>query len=160
MGPVMLQDLCQDLCGMLMRFRTQPIAIVADIEKAFPQIGLQVDQRDATLFVWLKDCDHPTLNEQNIQEYKFCRVPFGVVSSPFLLGATVDFHLKIYNDEVAEKLRNNTYVDNVAGAENASQAMHICTKAKSMFTEVSVKVPGHSWDVKKDTMSLKLQNSL
>ncbi|XP_045215048.2 uncharacterized protein LOC123565244 [Mercenaria mercenaria] len=92
-GPVMLQD----LCGMLMRFRMQPIAIVADIEKAFLQVGLQVVQRDTTRFVWLKDCAYPKLNEQNIQEYRFCRVPFGVASSLFLLGATVDFHLKSYN---------------------------------------------------------------
>ncbi|XP_060555434.1 uncharacterized protein LOC132716225 [Ruditapes philippinarum] len=35
-GPVMLHD----LCGMLMRFRLHKIALVADIEKAFLQIGL------------------------------------------------------------------------------------------------------------------------
>ena len=36
-GPVMLND----LCGLLMRFRLRTVAIVADIEKAFLQIGLQ-----------------------------------------------------------------------------------------------------------------------
>ena len=35
-GPVMLHD----LCGILLRFRLQNIAVVADIEKAFLQIGL------------------------------------------------------------------------------------------------------------------------
>ena len=49
--PVMLND----LCGLLMRFRLNNIAIVADIEKAFLQIGLQQEQRDVKLFIWLPD---------------------------------------------------------------------------------------------------------
>ena len=50
-GPVILND----LCGLLMRFRLHQIAIVADIEKAFLQIGIQPNQRDVTRFLWLKD---------------------------------------------------------------------------------------------------------
>ena len=50
-GPVMLHD----LCGLLMRFRMNRIGIVADIEKAFLQVGLQAKDRDATRFFWLKD---------------------------------------------------------------------------------------------------------
>ncbi|XP_060605576.1 uncharacterized protein LOC132758080 [Ruditapes philippinarum] len=50
-GPVMVHG----LCGILLRFRKHPIAIVADIERAFLQIELQRDQRDDTRFLWLKD---------------------------------------------------------------------------------------------------------
>ena len=39
-----------DLCGILIRFRLHTIALVADIEKAFHQLGLQKNQRDATRF--------------------------------------------------------------------------------------------------------------
>jgi hypothetical protein len=49
--PVMVHD----LCGILLRFRKHPIAIVAAIERAFLQIELQRDQRDVTRFLWLKD---------------------------------------------------------------------------------------------------------
>ena len=45
-GPVILED----LCGLLLRFRTQKIGIVSDIEKAFLQVGIQEDQRDVTRF--------------------------------------------------------------------------------------------------------------
>ena len=38
-----------------MRFRLDNIAIVADIEKAFLQIGLQQEQRDVKLFIWPTD---------------------------------------------------------------------------------------------------------
>ena len=57
-GPVMLND----LCGMLMRFRLHQIAITADIEKAFLQVGLQPSQRDVTRFVWLKNPENPSLD--------------------------------------------------------------------------------------------------
>lgn len=177
-GPVMLQD----LCGMLLRFWMQCIAVVADIEKAFLQIGLQPSQRDVTRFLWLKDCDNPSVLKENVQEYRFCRVPFEVISSPFLLGAVVDYHLKCYNDPVAEKLRNNIYVDNViTGAETTSEAIELYTKSKSMFADASmnlrewvtnsdlvneiipkedradtetVKVLGHQWNVKEDTINV------
>lgn len=177
-GPVMIQD----LCGMLIRFRIHPIAIVADIEKAFLQVGLQVDQRDVTRFLWLKDSSKQTIGNGNVQEYRFCRVPFGVISSPFLLGATVDFHLSSYKDSVAENLKNNIYVDNViTGARDIGEAKVMYTKAKSMFKDASmnlrewltnnkellefipsidkadtngVKVLGQNWKVEEDTLTI------
>jgi hypothetical protein len=100
-GPVMVHD----LCGILLRFRKHPIAIVADIERAFLQIKLQRDQRDVTRFLWLKDIDNPMTNPCKIQEYRFCRVPFGVVSSPFLLGATIEHHLDTFHNEISNKIK-------------------------------------------------------
>ena len=49
-----------------------------------------------TRFVWLKDHSQPIVNEDTIQEFRFCRVPFGIISTPFLLGATVEAHLDSY----------------------------------------------------------------
>ena len=80
----------QDLKGILLRFRLNKVAIIADIEKAFLQIGLNDNEKYVTRFFWLKDTN--TMNtENNIQMYRFCRVPFDVISSPFLLAATLDF---------------------------------------------------------------------
>ena len=45
----------QDLTGILLKFRTNIIAFTVDIEKAFRQIELNNQDRDATSFLWLKD---------------------------------------------------------------------------------------------------------
>ena len=45
-GPVILED----LCGLLLRFRTHKIGLASDIEKAFLQVGLQEMERDVTRF--------------------------------------------------------------------------------------------------------------
>lgn len=70
-------------------------------------MGLQRTERDVTRFLWLMDLQRPYLTEENIQEFRFCRVPFRVISSPFLLGATIESHLDSYHTELTEKLKND-----------------------------------------------------
>ena len=82
-GPVILPN----LFGLLIRFRLSAIAIVADIEKAFLNVGLQTPDRDVTHFIWLKDPKIPEVNG-NLQILRFCRIPFGGIPSPFLLLCT------------------------------------------------------------------------
>ena len=92
--------------------------MVADIEKAFLQVGLQTDERDVTRFLWLKDRETADIGENNIQEYRFCRVPFGVISSPFLLGATVESHLDSCSSQFCDQMKSDIYMDNlITGTE-------------------------------------------
>ena len=44
----------QNLVEILLRFRLNKIAVVSGIEKAFLQIGLQDNAKNATRFFWLK----------------------------------------------------------------------------------------------------------
>ena len=46
-GPVILEN----LCALLIRFRLHKVVLVADIEKAFLQVGLQEKDRDVTRFL-------------------------------------------------------------------------------------------------------------
>ncbi|XP_053391230.1 uncharacterized protein LOC128554044 [Mercenaria mercenaria] len=140
-GPVKLND----LCGILMRFRLHKTGIVAVIEKAFLQVGLQHLERDVTRFLWLKDVNTSIVNEDNIQEFRFARVPFGVISSPFLLGATIECHLDSYESEMHQLRKWTTNSKSV----NAS----IPTKDRSGCEKT--KVLGHYWNVKDDTFSIK-----
>lgn len=130
-GPLILRD----LCGLLLRFRLNRTAIVADIEKAFLQVGLQQDERNVTRFFWIKDIKKtPTC--ENIITYRFCRVPFGVVSSPFLLSATIRHHLKKFPQDLTEQLGRDIYVDNlITGVETVEQAVELYKEAKEIFGE-------------------------
>ena len=82
----------EDLCGPLLRFRLEKVELLADLEKAFLQVRLHPSKMDVTRFLWLKDPSKLELSG-NIQIYCFARVPFVVISSPFLLGVTVAHHL-------------------------------------------------------------------
>lgn len=133
-GPILLQD----LTGILFRFRLNRIAIVADIEKAFLQVGLSENSRDVTRFLWLRDKGILSL-ENNTQEYRFCRVPFGIISSPFLLAATLEYHLKTFDSLTAEKIRENIYVDNViTGSESVDNAITFYSEAKHIFQKAGM----------------------
>jgi len=88
-GPIILPD----LCGLLLRFRLYPIIVLADVRNVFLQVGLQERERDTTRFLWLKDITKLDI-ESNLVVYRYCCVPFGLVCNPFLLGATIKFHLQ------------------------------------------------------------------
>ena len=133
-GPVILEN----LCGLLMRFRFNEVAILADIKKAFLQVGLQARDRDVTRFLWLKDITDQNI-KGNVQIYRFCRVPFGVVSSPFLLAGTIQHHLQNESNSIAEKIKDSLYVDNViTGTQDVSQALQFYSESKRVFTKASM----------------------
>ena len=85
---------------------------MADVEKAFLQIGIQEKERDVTRFLWLRNVNSG-MNSCNVLVYHFCRVPFGLVCSPFLLGATLKFYLQKENTPLALNILKNKYVNNV-----------------------------------------------
>ena len=122
-----------NLTGILFRFRLSKIAMVADIEKTFLQIRLQDDAKDVTRFFWLKDREKLEA-ENNIKMYRFSGAPFGIISSPFLLAATIDHHLKNCNNDVSETIRKNIYVDKVIiRTKPCQEAVHLYNVSKQVF---------------------------
>ena len=115
-----------------------PIGIVSDIEKAFLNIGLQTKDRDVTRFLWVKDTMIKSLTN-NIQTYRFCRIPFGVISSPFLLGATITYHLQQIGTPLAGQVLRNIYVDNIiTGAQTLNEAKYLYNETKMIFATASM----------------------
>ena len=114
------------------------MALVADVEKASPQVGLQPDDRDATRFLWLRDPYKPTL-ENIVQELRFTRVPFGMISTPFLLTPTIKNHLTKAATHIAHQIVDNMYVDNmITGVETSTQANEMYKEAKKLFQSASM----------------------
>ena len=128
----------EDLCGLLLRFRTKRIGIIVDIEKAFLQVGLHQGDRDVTRFLWVKDINGK-VTDVNIQTYRFSRLPFGIISGPFLLCATVEHHLDEANTGTAKQVKDDIYVDNIIkGTNSDEEALQLYKEAKEIFQDPSV----------------------
>ena len=123
-GPSLNDCLCigpkfgQNIMDIVLRFRVHNVALAADIEKAFLMISVSESDRDVLRFLWVDDV---SAEEPGIITLRFTRVMFGVSSSPFLLNATVQHHLKKYSSiypELVEKISHSIYVDDIASGAN------------------------------------------
>ena len=117
-------SLIPDLLGILKRFRRWKFALCADITKAFFRVGVHPVDRDVHRFFW---------NDQAVTRVmRFTQVPFGSKSSPFLLNATIRYHLSQYlTSPVVEELTSNMYVDNsISRCDGHVQACDMTRKAR------------------------------
>ena len=72
--------------------------------------------------------------DNNIQTYRFCRVPFSIIASHFLLAATIDHHLQNFGTSTAENIRKSIYVDNVITVtESVQEASEFYSDSKKIF---------------------------
>ena len=129
----------QLILDLLIPFRAYKFALTADVEKAFLMIAIDEkdhDEKDrnALRFLWVDDA---TKEKPEIWAYRFTRAVFGVSFSPFLLNATVKYHLESFqgtHKAVVKKLLESTYVDDViTGASSIDEAFEIYNQAKEIF---------------------------
>ncbi|KAL7077898.1 hypothetical protein ACQ4LE_002943 [Meloidogyne hapla] len=98
-------------------------------------VGLHPTDREFAKFLWVKDLTKPPEGE-NIQFYRFARVAFGVICSPYLLAGVIRYHLDKYGQGVASELANSLYVDNLhLGAETWPELLDKCLRAKEIFSD-------------------------
>ena len=134
----------EDLCGLLIRFQTKRIALRVDIEKAFHQVGLNEADRNVTRFLWVKDIKKP-LVDTNLQVYRFTRIPFGIISSPSLLGSTVKHRLERIGTPVTEQAVHDINVDNLICGFNATgEAIQFYKEINPLLKETSMSM--RNWD--------------
>ena len=116
-----------DLFGTYIRFELYNIAVVADMEKAFMNIGILEDDRRTLRFLWKEDLFDRTWK---LRVLWFTRVCFRPVSSMFHLEATIDHHLKCcleyhpdINPHIINKIKHSLYIGNLSsGAEKLKDA--------------------------------------
>ena len=124
----------QLILDILMRFRSFKVALTVDIEKAFLMISVAERDRDVLRFLWVDD---PAKDPPDVRILRFTRVVFGVSSSPFLLNATIKYHLEQYLESYRDTIRcllQSTYVDDViTGAASEDEAFDLYTQAKEIL---------------------------
>ena len=102
------------LMDIMMRFRCFKFALVGDIEKALIMVGVDAADQDALRFLWVQD---PFAKEPKVELKRFTQLVFGVSSSPFLLNATLKYHLNKYavsDPEFVKKILKALYVDDLS----------------------------------------------
>ena len=127
-GPCLIPNLVE----ILIRFRRWPVALSADIQKAFLQIRVRQEDQDVHRFLW-NDGD-------KIRVMRFDRVPFGNKASPFLLNATIKYHLSQFPPSRAvEELDENLYVDDfLSGADSSDEGCCLMKESLSVMKKANM----------------------
>ena len=113
------------LFDTLVKFQCYPIALTADIEKAFLQIEIKPEDRDRLRFLWMDD---PFNETDKLLHFRFCRLVFGLKPSPAILGATINHHLEKHKETDPEAVQalQDSYVDDLpTGAASEEKAFEI-----------------------------------
>ena len=120
-------DLTSSLIGVVIRFRQEPIAIMADTEAMFHQVKVPDDDSNLLRFIWGTgdDCS------KDLEEYKMTVHLFGATSSPscasFALRKCAEEHSGQFKAEVVETVLQNFYVDDcLKSVATESEAIPVC----------------------------------
>ena len=126
------------LWKVLVRGRFHPVALAGDIRKAFLQVRIHVQDRDALRFHWLEAKD-----PQRIRTYRFTRALFGLGPSPFLLGGVIQQHLNTCRDEhpkCVEEIERELYVDDILSGGPTTEEVK---QKKATTTEIFAQATFH-----------------
>ncbi|XP_006816327.1 uncharacterized protein LOC102803409 [Saccoglossus kowalevskii] len=122
-------DLNNTLVGVLLQFRKEPVAIVADIKQMFHQVKVKKADCDALRFLWWPEGDL----SKDPADHQMLVHPFGATSSPscaaYALKRTADDNRSNYDTHIVDTVYRNFYVDDclksVASVEEAKELVKL-----------------------------------
>ncbi|XP_043209416.1 uncharacterized protein LOC122374634 isoform X2 [Amphibalanus amphitrite] len=123
------ENLLSRVPAVLLYFRRGPVACQTDIQAAFHQILVRLEDRPYLQFFWLD------------RVLRFQRVPFGLKCSPYMLLQTVNTHLRYQSAEqdLCDKVRSGLYMDDIcltfSSKDEACRAME---KTRVIFQEAGM----------------------
>ena len=132
-GPNMTITIAQ----LMLKFRLHKYGAVSDIEKAFLQLIIRTQDRDALRFFFPVDIFNPS-SPMRVLRYK--RVMFGASCSPFLLAAVIETHLENHvKDTILKKSLKNIFIDNLLfTGDTEIELIEFYHKARSIFSEMGL----------------------
>ena len=134
-------DLTNNLLGVLLRFRQDIVAFVADIEQMFHSFLVQEQHRDLLRFFWYKDNDP----KGELTEYRMKVHVFGNTSSPtvatFCLRKTADVGEQVFGSDVKDFVYNNFYDDDgLKSVANPAEAIDLLTRTRAMLATANLRL--------------------
>ena len=129
-------DLTNNLVGVLIRFREEPIAIMADIEGMFHQVRVSPKDCDALRFLWWPENDF----NKDPEDYQMLVHLFGATSSPscanFGLKQTADDNQEIFTEEAVRTVRRNFYVDDcLKSIKGETKAISLVSELRALLSK-------------------------
>ncbi|XP_045502155.1 uncharacterized protein LOC123699276 [Colias croceus] len=121
----------QDLRHILMRWRTHPICIVADLVKMYRQVLINPRQTNFQRILWR------TLPDQPIKHFKLLTLTFGTACAPYLAVKTLQ---RLAEDEklkfpvASEITKNDYYIDDLmTGCDTLQEAKIIYNEMNKLM---------------------------
>ena len=128
--------------SILVRACFYPVLLTSDLKKAFLQIRIKEEDRDALRFHW------KPRSQTNIETFRFTRALFGLTSSPFLLCGVIQGHLQAWEQrepELVAQIRNSLYVDDlISGAPSVKEANQQKEGSTKIFADAKFTL--HKWN--------------
>jgi hypothetical protein len=111
------------------------------VEKAFLMVGLSSPDREYAKFLWLRDSSLSPKRPGNLITFRFKRIAFGVISSPFILAATIRHHLSSAGQGLGPEIDQNLYVDNLfLDCVSAEEAQQKAALAQQIFAQAKMRL--------------------
>ena len=109
------------------------MALAGNIEKAFLNVEVELCDQDCLQFLWVNNVDSGPSSLQVLSVF------FGVNCSPFLLNATLQYHLDTFPENDPEFMRimkGSFYMDNLMTGDKTTQAVsEMHDKAKELVKQ-------------------------
>lgn len=129
-------DLTSSLVGVLLRFRQETVAVMADVEAMFHQVRVSNEDTDFFRFLWWPEGNC----EQALVEHKMLVHIFGATSSPSvatfaLQKCATDFEDE-FGQEAAKTVKKNFYVDDcLKSVTDEDTAITLCADLRTMLAK-------------------------
>lgn len=125
-------DLANKLVGVLLRFRQEPVAFMADIEKMFYQVKVSENHRDNLRFLWIDPLTKKTT------EFRLTVHVFGATSSPsvanYALKRTTTDN-ESYSEDAKAAVARNFYVDDLLySIDTDTRAANLLAEVKTLVS--------------------------
>ena len=127
-------DMTNSLLDVLMRFRMERVAFMADVESMFNQVRVPESERDLLRFLWWRD-GRP---DSEVVEYRMTVHIFGAKSSPsvacYALREAATDHAEEVSSETVKTVNSNFYVDDaLKSTQDVDTAISLAHDLKTLL---------------------------
>lgn len=151
-------NLINNLVGVLLRFRQEPIAFMADIESMFHQVRVIKKHVDFLRFLWWPNGDI----SRELREFRMTVHLFGATSSPscacFSLRQTAEDCKDLFSSTTVETIKKNFYVDDcLKSVATEDDAVTLCKELETACSMGGFRL--HKWISNSRTVLLSIPNA-